>query len=151
MVLTFEQYTTPTLYHGSSVEHDFTTNGYLGYYTFFSTSKHEASMYGKYLYKVLIESDLKLFDTSNIDDVNKLLEEYGELNDPYYEEDEDEYIISSSEMFINLSDNWSIIEGAIDYFNDYDGIWIYEGGVRNLLLFSPLTEKLISVELIKSL
>jgi hypothetical protein len=31
---------------------------------------------------------------------------------------------------------------------NYDGVWIYEGGVRNLLLFKPIKEKIERIELI---
>lgn len=140
------------LYHGTPNEHEFNKVGHMFNGTFFSTNKNEAKTFGKYVYEVKLLHDLMLFDTNNIKDCEKLYTVFSELYDTYYDENDAEYIVDTPEKLYNMHDNWECIEntsGVLDWIeSEYDGIWICEGGVRNLLLFSPIKEKLKSINLI---
>lgn len=137
------------VYHGTSNEHNFDDRGRIYNGTFFSTNQNEAKAYGKYVYKVELKPNIKIFDTNNLNDLKILMNEFGVLYDDYFSEDEDEHYIKTVEQLYNHSDNWNPIErtdGVLDWLNGtYDGIWIYEGGVRNLLLFNPIKEKIKSI------
>ena len=74
------------------------------------------------------------------------------LEDKYYEEDEPEYYIRTAEELQDNAYSWSPIEqtdGVLDWLTQYDGVWLYEGGVRNLLLFTPVKEKIEKIELVR--
>jgi hypothetical protein len=140
------------LYHGSPYPNNFDNRGDVYDGTFFSTNKNEAKSYGKFLYKVQLKNGLKLFDTNNLNDVKILYNEFTVLYDYYFDEDDDEHYIKSPNELYDHSDSWNAIEntdGVLDWMNgNYDGVWIYEGGVRNLLLFNPINKKLQSIDLI---
>lgn len=142
------------VYHGTDIEHDFSKKGHVTNGTFFSTSKNEASSYAGpkgIIYEVKIRPDLNLFDTNNLYDCKKLLDYFGELYDNYYhEEDEKEnYLIDTPEKLYELTDNWSPIENTPDVLewldDNYDGAIIYEGGVKNILLFFPIEDKILTI------
>ena len=151
---TFENYINndKILYHGSSTNHNFESNGDIYNGTFFSTNKNEAKSYGKFLYEIKLKNDLNLFDLNKLSDCEYIFDEFKVLYDNYYSEDEDGHYVKSAPELYNNSDSWNCIENTdsvLDYINGtYDGIWIYEGGVRNLLLFSPIIDK---VEYIKQI
>lgn len=133
----------PLVYHGTPIEHNFKSTGDLFKATFFSLSQHEASMYGEHIYKVKLKPHLNIFNTININDVNKLFNTFDILYDEYYDEIDE---ITSPEELMNHEDNWNIIEntdGVLSWLNNaYDGVWVYEGGVKNLLMFSPILPKI---------
>ena len=142
----FEDFYSKILYHGSVVEHGFSNRGNLLDGSFFSTSERVAGEYGKYITKVELMDNLNIFNTINDDDLKLLFNEFDELHDTYYSEDEEEYHITSPDD-LDSSDTWEPIEntdGVVDWIRDqeYDGIWVYEGGVQNLFLFSPVSEKI---------
>jgi len=141
------------LYHGSPIKHDFDGHGTIYYGTFFSKSKNEANTFGKHLYEVKLNNGLKILDTNKLDDVKLIFNNFDELYDTYYNEDSDDYIISKPEQIFGVSDNWEPIEntdGVLEWImGNYDGIWINEGGVTNLLLFKPVKEKLNYIKEIK--
>lgn len=136
------------VYHGTPNEHEFNERGHLFNGTFFSTNINEAKSFGKHLYKVKLKSNLNLFDTNKLGDCKDIVSSF-DLIDPYYNEDEDGYYIETPEQLYGSGDSWSPLEmtpGVIEYLNrNYDGVWVYEGGVRNLLLFSPINDKLLSI------
>lgn len=141
---------TEKYYHGTPNEHQFDTSGYMANGTFFSKSKDVARHYGKFVYEVTLKSGLKIFDVLNREDVADLMSEFPELYDTYYNEDEEGYLITTPEQLMNSSDPWKPIEdtdGVLDYLNDhYDGARILEGGAEdNLLLFSPVKDKMLNV------
>jgi hypothetical protein len=140
------------VYHGTPEKHEFNKEGLMFGGTFFSLSKDEARAYGEYIYKVLLRKDLNLIDTNKFKDCELIIDGFGTLIDPYYGEDEDGYYITEPEQLYHNSDSWSAIEANDDVMEwlegNYDGVWIYEGGVRNLLLFKPIKEK---IERIKQL
>lgn len=143
-----------TLYHGTPYEHSFNDRGELFEGSFFSTKFNEARIYGDYVYQVVLKSDLELLDTSKIKDCELIIKRFGELEDPYFDEDDSERYITDPNKICNVSDNWEPIErtsGVMSWINqNYDGIWIYEGGVRNLFLFTPINSKLVSIELVRN-
>ncbi len=133
------------VYHGTPEEHTFNNTGkYDG--TFFSKDLWESKSYGEYLYKVHLRKDLNIFDTLDMGDCEKMMNEFDELYDDYYSEDEDEHWIRTADQIYNNSDNWLPIEetdGVLSWLGgNYDGVWVTEGGVRNVLLFYPVKEKL---------
>lgn len=134
------------VYHGTQEEHEFDNRGYLTNGTFFSTSPNEAKMYGKNLYKIELKNNLNILDTNKIEDCQKIIDEFGPLEDPYYNSYEPEYLVDTAEDLWHHSDNWSPIEANEQLMSwiegNYDGIWVYEGGTRNLLLFNPVNEKI---------
>lgn len=137
------------VYHGSFRPHDFNESGYQFNGTFFSTSKAVASSYGKFVYEVELYRELRLFDTAEIKDCKKIFQEFKYLIDDedFYEmEQGDENLIRTPNELNEHGDNWYAIEntpGVIKWINEnYDGVWIYEGAVRNLLLFNPLLDKI---------
>jgi 8-oxo-dGTP pyrophosphatase MutT (NUDIX family)/2'-5' RNA ligase len=140
-------------YHGSLDKHEFIETGNMVNGTFFSTNFNEAKSYaGKngYVFKVKLNKDLNLFNDSNIEDVNKLFDRFDELYDTYYEESHDEYTIKDPEKFLSMNDTWEAIENTPDVLNwlegNYDGVFIHEGGVKNLLLFNPVYNKIEIIE-----
>jgi len=142
----FEDFSSDILYHGSPDGHSFNNRGNLLDGTFFSTDESEAESYGKHVSKVELVGGLRLFDSLDYNDLKLLFDEFDELYDTYYSEDDPEYYITSPEDMPS-SDTWEPIEnteGVIDWIrnNGYDGIWIYEGGIKNLFLFSPVSDKL---------
>lgn len=138
------------VYHGSHIEHDFSSSGDVYNGTFFSTRKEDSMTYGKYLYKVTLQPDLKLFDTRKIEDCKLLLDKFGELYDDYFNDDEDGYLITTPEQLSDNADNWNPIErtdGVLDWLDgNYDGVIIFEGGTMNILLFSPVNSKILNVK-----
>ena len=140
------------VYHGTSEKHEFNKEGLMFNGTFFSISENEAKSYGEYIYRVFLRRNLNLIDTNLLKDCELIIDEFGTLIDPYYDEDEDDYYITEPEQLYYNSDSWSAIEANDDVMEwlegNYDGVWIYEGGVRNLLLFKPIKEKIERIELI---
>lgn len=140
------------LFHGTNVEHQFDDSGEIYGGTFFSISRDEASSYGKYIYQITLKSNLNIFDTNDINDCQKLIDEFEFLVDSYYEPDEPEYYIRTAEELQDNPYSWLPIEqteGVLDWLTRYDGVWIYEGGIRNLLLFTPVKEKIEKIELVR--
>jgi hypothetical protein len=140
------------VYHGTSEEHNFDRRGNVYNGTFFSTVKNEAEAYGKYVYIVELKPNLKLFNTLNLNDLKKLMSEFKVLYDNYYDEEtepEKYYIKTPEQLYNNYEDNWNPIErtdGVLDWLNgNYDGVWVYEGGEKNLLLFNPVNEKIKNI------
>lgn len=137
------------VYHGSYIEHKFNNKGELFNGTFFSTNKHEASSYGKFLYEVELEDNLNIFDTFNDNDLKLLFDTFGELYDTYYNEKDEEYL-KTKPSDMKYEDNWNPIENTPDVIDwldvYYDGVWVYEGGVKNLLLFMPLDDKIKKIK-----
>jgi hypothetical protein len=125
------------LYHGTHEEHKFEKAG-MGWYngSFFSESQNEASSYGSYIYKVKLKTGLNILDTQKLSDCQIILNNFPELTDTYYSEDEEGYYITDPKDLYEHSDSWSPIEytlGLVEWVDDnYDGIWLTEGGVRNL-------------------
>ena len=147
----FEEFTynesgAAVVYHGSDDEHDFAGRGRLFNGTFFSSSSNEAKRYGGKLYRVELRPDLRLLDTNKLKDCQLIIDEFGPLEDPYYREDEPEFIIDDAEKLWHHSDSWSPLESNDQLMSwiegNYDGVWVYEGGARNLLLFDPVVEKI---------
>lgn len=140
------------VYHGSDGKHNFNNRGYVWNGSFFSTSISEASHYGKFVYEVNLKQNLILFDCNEISDLEKLFQNFSEIYDDYFDEGEDGYVIKNARQLYNHSDSWNPIErtnGVLDWVQSvYDGVWIYEGGVRNLLLFDPVFSKIESFKLI---
>jgi hypothetical protein len=125
----------------------------MGWYNgaFFSTSESEAAAYGDYIYKVSITPNLNIIDFTKYDDCKYVLDIFGELTDTYYSEDDENYLITDPQILCNSSDNWEPIEntdGLIEWLQQYDGVWLTEGAVKNLLLFAPINQKLKTIELI---
>jgi hypothetical protein len=141
------------LYHGTNEPHQFARSG-MGWYngSFFSTSYNEASSYGDYIYKVSLKPNLSLLDLTKYEDCKLVINTFGELYDNYYE-DEDEQIIDDPKVLCNHSDSWEPLEytqGFMEWVRrNYDGVWLTEGGVVNLLLFSPVTEKIENISLVE--
>jgi hypothetical protein len=141
------------LYHGTHEEHKFEKAG-MGWYngSFFSESQNESSFYGRYIYKVMLKPGLDILDTQKLSDCQIILNNFPELTDTYYTENEEGYYITDPKDLYEHSDSWSPIEythGLVEWVSsNYDGIWITEGAIRNLLLFSPVKEKLKSVILL---
>jgi hypothetical protein len=147
-----------TVYHGTSIEHNFESVGKEANGTFFSTSKGFAIEYcgewrgienGK-LYEVILKSNLNLFDTKNIDDCTKLINKFNPLEDKIedYADDDDSYIIDTPEKLYNLNNTWFAIEkeeGCLKWLEQqYEGVILFEDGIQNILLFNPVREKIIS-------
>ena len=143
------------VYHGTPQKHEFNEVGRMFEGTFFSTSKNEANTYGNYVYSVTLKKDLNLFDTNLLTDCKLLISEFGPLIDPYYNPNDISYYITEPEQIYHNSDSWSIIEGNYDVLEwlggNYDGVWVYEGGVRNLLLFKPINDKIEDIVLLMNL
>jgi tRNA nucleotidyltransferase/poly(A) polymerase len=140
------------VYHGTSEEHNFNKRGNVFNGTFFSTVKNEAEAYGKYVYTVELKPNLKLFNTLDLNDLRLLMNEFGILYDNYYDEEtepENYYIKTPEQLYYNYEDNWNPIErtdGVLDWLDgNYDGVWVYEGGEKNLLLFNPVNEKIKNI------
>lgn len=138
------------LYHGSDNEHLFNGKGRITNGTFFSPDYHEASSFGNNVYQVTLKPNLRLLDTNNINDCQLIIDTFGYLIDTY---DNTEYYHAND--IKNHPDNWEMIENTPDVLNwisnNYDGVWLFEGGVRNLLLFSPINKKLINIVHYKSI
>ena len=143
---TYNEHGAAVVYHGTPDEHEFGKRGDLANGTFFSTSPNEAKMYGRHVYKLDLKKDLRLLDTNNIEDCQKIIDEFGPLEDPYYSSDEPEFLVSTADQLYHHSDSWSPIEADEQLMSwiegNYDGVWVYEGGTRNLLLFNPVADKI---------
>ena len=141
------------VYHGTPDEHEFNKRGYLSNGTFFSDSKDEAGGYGKHLYRVRLKSDLNLLSTNKLEDCELIINNFGPLVDPYYNEDEEGYYINTAEELYHNSDSWSSIEydrNLMEWIEgNYDGVWVNEGGTNSLLLFKPVKDKIISIDKIR--
>ena len=145
---TFEGYTlNSVLYHGSDTQHTFGGKGYLVEGTFFSEDIEVAKSHGKYVYEVVVKN-IKIFDSIDKYDVEKLFNYFGKLYDSY----EDGYIDINT--FMGSSDTWNAIEntdGVISWLIDqgYRGVRITEGGSEsNILLFYP-NEDIIEYEMME--
>lgn len=135
------------LYHGTSEEHSFDSRGNISDGTFFSEDVNVARSYGDFVYCVKIK-DIKIFNTTDINDINSLFGDFDELYDRY----SDSYISDPNE-FLDNSDTWDPIEntdGVIEWMKSsgYRGVRIIEGGSEsNILLFHP-KEDIIEYRLI---
>ena len=145
------------VYHGTDMEHDFSKEGndYRCGGTFFSTEPDTAYDYGTFLYKVTLKPNLNLFYTDNYFDCEKLFKQFDVLIDNGYDKDDEEYYyIKTPEQLSNNNNTWEIIEKneqVIPWLkhNHYDGVVILENGVENILIFTPVKEKLQDIKLIK--
>lgn len=152
------------VYHGTTKGHDFSSpsgihNDWLKSNvkgTFFSTEKYFAEEYmgewkgvedGK-LYEVHLKPNLNLFDTKNLDNCKLLIDKFGQFEDDVELYDGDDYIIDTPERLFELADNWFAIEyqkGCLKWMSkNYDGVIIFENTVKNVILFNPVKEKIIS-------
>ncbi len=151
----FEEFNEIIVYHGTDNKHEFNNRGNITDGTFFSTSLNEAKSYGKFIYEIILKNDLKLCDTTKLKDCEEIIKNCAPLYDTYYDENDELYNIETAEQLYNMNDNWEPIEntyGVLDWLkSNYDGVWIYEGGVKNLLLFSPLKDKIIDIKLIENI
>lgn len=151
------------VYHGTTKGHDFESpaeihKDYLKKTkvkcTFFSTESYFAAEYmgewkgeenGK-LYEVHLKPNLNLFDTKNLENCKLLIDKFGEFEDDV--ELNDDYIIDTPEKLFHLEDNWFAIEyqkGCLKWLsNNYDGVIVFENMVKNVILFNPVKEKIIS-------
>lgn len=150
--------TTIIVYHGTDMEHDFSKEGndYRCGGTFFSTEPDTAYNYGTFLYKVIIKPNLNLFYTYKLKDCKKLFTHfYVSLIDKAYDKNDTEYYyITTPEQLSNHNNTWEVIEENKDVIpwlknNHYDGVVLLENGVENILLFTPVKEKLQDIKLIK--
>jgi hypothetical protein len=144
------------VYHGSFTEHDFSEKGNVyGFGTFFSTDIDFASYYGTNKYEITLKPYLNLFDTGYLEDCEKIFQHFEILYDDYYDKDTepDEYYIKTPEQLYDNADSWSIIEkshGVMDWLQgNYDGVIIFEDGVKNILIFPPVKDKIVNIEKIK--
>ena len=142
---------TDIVYHGTDKLHKFNNRGNMSNGTFFSEDDNEAHVYGQHIYEVTLNNNLKLFDSCNINDCKLLFKIFDVLYDTYYSEGKRGHEIKTAKKLANSSDTWEPLEntpGVLDWIeNNYDGIWLYEGGVRNLLLFSPVKDKINNIKL----
>lgn len=147
----FEEFTVneagaAVVYHGTDDDHDFNDRGRLFNGTFFSASANEAKRYGSHLYKLDLKPGLNLLDTNTMEDCRRIIDEFGPLVDPYFDEGEEGHLVETTDELYHHSDSWSPIEAdesLMDWIEgNYDGVWVYEGGQRNLLLFNPVAEKI---------
>jgi hypothetical protein len=131
-----------TVYHGTKKEHNF--NNYIFNGTFFSTDKLFANDYSDngILYEVNIKSKLNLFDTKNLNDCKILFDIFKTLDN-----DIRDIMISPEELY-NSDNNWYELEytdGVMEWLmENYDGAILFEAGVKNIWLFNPIKEKIIS-------
>lgn len=143
------------VYHGSPNQHDFDSRGDIYNGTFFSTNENEAKAYGEFVYEVKLNPNIKIFDTNNLADIRILMNNFGELYDDYYDENEEAHYIRTPEELYHHSDSWNAIEntnGVLEWLDGiYDGVKIFEGGVANILIFNPIKEKIQSLKLINKI
>ena len=100
---------------------------------FLSTDVEYSKNRGKNIFSVEIPNNLKLLDSNNVEDLNFLLKVEGleTFYDPYNESE-----ITADDLSVN-SDTWETIEYYfLNGVEGFDGIWIYEGGCKNLLLWN---------------
>jgi len=158
-------------YHGTDNEHSFDKRGEIYNGTFFSTNKNTAKEYGKFVYEITIKPNLKIFNTSDINDDKILFNNFSKLKDftfdkndkgnIYYDENDHKkhyyrkpYITTAEELYEETlgGENWYFLEmnkGVLKWLSkNYDGVYVFEHSVRNLLLFSPIKEKIQNVKLI---
>lgn len=144
--------TNTIIYHGTPNKHDFNDRGQIYGGTFFSPNENEARSYGEFVYKVALNPNINLFDSTNLLDANLLFSEFHTLYDFYYGDDEEDHYIKRPEQLIYNSDNWNPIEqtdGVLEWIeSNYDGVIITEGGVPNIFLFSPVKEKINFIKLV---
>jgi len=152
----FEEYNLKgnLLYHGTHEKHNFKDGGdTIPGSTFLAEDINVARSYGKYVYEVKIRN-IKIFDTLNKEDLEKLFDEFGVLYDNYYDIDEEGHEIKSVDQLMNSSDNWQPIEqtpGVLGWISSqgYRGVRIIEGGSEsNILLLYP-KEDILSFNLIE--
>ena len=108
---------------------------------FLSTEYGYSYERGENIFHVELPKNLKLLDSHDENDLMFLLQliDDEQFYDPY----SCKYL--SIERVSRMSDNWETIEYYfLDGIHGFDGIWIYEGGVKNLLLWSY--EKIISIK-----
>ena len=128
-----------TLYHGTpNDEPNFND------ITSLSTEPSFAMNYGNKLFEITIEN-VNVLDTNNISDCEKIINKFKFLDEGINGN------ITNAEELKSDPYNWRAIEltsGVLDWvFSLYDGIWVYEEGVRNLILKTP-NNHIVDVELI---
>ena len=119
------------LYHGTQATFE-TFRGK----TFLSTSRDFAADYGARIGQFRLAAQ-RVFDPLARADVEWLFGKVGPLVDPYDDRefaDADAYLDWASE-----TDTWEIFEQYADLIaaNGYDALIVWEGGVRNYLVFRP--------------
>jgi len=114
--------------------------------TFFSSSKDFAKNYGKNLYRYILHL-YNPFDSLKRSHLDKLFKAVIEIEDPY-----DGKIYRSSSQILNklASDTWEALEPLKNDIKamGYDSVIIYEGGIKNYLVFSPSPTAVIKASII---
>jgi hypothetical protein len=147
------------LYHGSDILHDFTKTGniYKKGGTFLATSKDHASVFGKKIYKVKLNPNLNLFDSTNISECDKIFdyvnsEHKKNMSYVFTIDFPVSFIIKNSEELANYRDNWKILEKGIVWdwlLDNYDGVILTEMNSKNIFIKNPVNEKILSYEKIE--
>jgi len=141
------------MYHGSPEEHDFKSTGYIEKGTFFAKDINTAKSFGKYIYECVFKPDIKILNITTKEGAKWVLDTFGELYDTYYDEDDDNYLITDIDTLRNHSDSWEAIENTPDVVSGiegegYDGYAATEGGPLTYFIFDPVIDKLESFRLI---
>jgi hypothetical protein len=151
------------LYHGSDILHDFSKTGniYKKGGTFLTTSKDHASVFGKKIYKVKLNPNLNLFDSTKISECDKIFDYVNsifDIEDSYgvpiifnVEYPENSPTLNTPELLANYRDNWKILEKNIIWnwlLENYDGVILTEMNSKNVFIKNPVKEKILSYEII---
>jgi hypothetical protein len=154
------QYNLPEyLYHGSDKLHDFTKTGDVWNKggTFLATKKSHSTIFGEYIYKVELKSNLNLFDSTNISDCEKL---FDYLNNDYQDSIEllttstiyyYNKFINTPEKLANYRNNWEILEKNAIWnwlLDNYDGVILTEMNSKNVFIKNPVQDKILHYEYI---
>jgi len=150
-----------TLYHGS---HENSNKFLKQKLIYLSTEKSFAKDYGINLFSVKVNLG-KIFDSTNLKDIEKLYQSGFKLTDPYLDSDLDNLVYNfkkeeypTAKSFINspysISDSWNAIEsteGVIGWIfkNGYDSILITEGGTENYLIQNINVDSFENISLLK--
>jgi hypothetical protein len=153
------------VFHGTNKEHDFSKTGKEFNGTFFSTDKKFVKDYTGWwisdkenegiIYKVTLKPNLRIYDTTTLENCTELIDKFGPLEDDanLYGEDEDYMIDTPDKLYSINQDNWFALEfkkELIEWVSQsYDGIILFENRVKNILLFNPVNEKILSYEIIE--
>lgn len=139
------------LYKGTSQPlGDFDKYAYGGFGTFFSTSKWLAQVFAKsdhadgYVYEAKLKPNLKIFDSNDVQQVEKLVGWYTYMLP-------NERVIDAKEI-CNVNRNWQYLEqnGVFEKLkrDGYDAVILNESGEHTLFIFTPVEDKLEYIKLI---
>lgn len=142
------------VYHGARSPHDFSDTGYISKGTFFSDRIEVAESFGSFIYEVVLYNDIDLFDSTSVNDNEKILAQFNSVYDKPYRLNDREELVDASHMASN-ADTWEIIEnneGVLDWIIDegYEGVTLREKGEITYLLFNP-SECIESYKIIKTI